>query len=497
MNSLTLLSKTSFRGKAVRIFLTCWIVYTLHFATNIVREIYPAMSLGDHLSLDVSEYLGLHPDIFEIPGRGAFINNNPGASILGAVPYLLARPAIDWIVQRVNQARAAAGRPAPNYDTIYPMSQEFFRMAYEKGLDVKMGLAAGVMVAFLMAPLSALSVVVMFYVLLHLTKSTRKALWLAFLFAFATPIFYRTAQLNQNLLQAHFAFFSFVLLWKPGNKLISPKRYEYLLAGLLCGWTIVLDYSGLIIIAAIGMYAYFRRLKLAVSEKNMFDLPFFALGVAICVLILMGCQWVAFGNPFLPAQYYMPPTTFSGYGFRGIDLPKLDLLWQNAFGMRYGLFTSTPLLILALLFPVWKRYKSEIFNALEKWFVVLFTTVFFLFTAANQFSYMQFNSGVRHMVPVTPFVFLLVAVVLVRIPGWLAAMIGIVGTYWSWCLVMYRDVEQGSGIFRINYSYFYRWATATLAYHFKGDGFRFINISAKFDFGRMCNYNIVYLVDKI
>ena len=70
-------------GVALRLFVTCWMLYVLHFATNTVREIYPALSLGDHLSFDVSEYVGFHPDIFEIPGRGAFINNNPGASIVG------------------------------------------------------------------------------------------------------------------------------------------------------------------------------------------------------------------------------------------------------------------------------------------------------------------------------------------------------------------------------------------------------------------------------
>src|SRR5215471_12489135 len=80
------------RGVAMRIFLTCWLVFVLHFATNTVREIYPALSLGDRLSFDVTEYLGFHPDLFELPGRGAYINNNPGASILGAIPYVLTRP---------------------------------------------------------------------------------------------------------------------------------------------------------------------------------------------------------------------------------------------------------------------------------------------------------------------------------------------------------------------------------------------------------------------
>src|SRR5918992_3693507 len=147
----------------MRLFLSCWLVYALHLATNTVREIYPALSLGDHLSFDVSEYLGLHPDIFQLPGRGAFINNNPGASILGAIPYTLARPVIDVIVERAQQARATASGEIRDYNTDFPLREEFYRKAYERGLDVKFALA-GVMQAFLMAPLSALSAVVMFYV---------------------------------------------------------------------------------------------------------------------------------------------------------------------------------------------------------------------------------------------------------------------------------------------------------------------------------------------
>jgi hypothetical protein len=78
---------------------------------------------------------------------------------------------------------------------------------------------------------------------------------------------------------------------------------------------------------------------------------------------------------------------------------------------------------------------------------VLFTVAFFLFASANQYGRLQFNSGVRYVVPVTPFLFLLAAGVLLRLPKLPAVAIGIVTTYWSWCLAMYRDVEQGLGVF--------------------------------------------------
>src|SRR5919198_6225005 len=97
------------RAIALRLFVTCWLIYGLHVATNSVRELYPALALGDRLSFDVSDYLGLHPDIFEVPGRGAFINNTPGASLLAAVPYALARPVIEDVAARVQRARSTEG----------------------------------------------------------------------------------------------------------------------------------------------------------------------------------------------------------------------------------------------------------------------------------------------------------------------------------------------------------------------------------------------------
>ncbi len=157
--------------------------------------------------------------------------------------------------------------------------------------------------------------------------------------------------------------------------------------------------------------------------------------------------WLSFGNPFYPAQHYMAPAEFTHFGYRGFDWPQLDLLWQTAFGMRYGLFTSAPFLLLALYPPAWFRGRFRIVNNREAWCIVIFCLLFFLFCAANQYGRMQFNTGIRHVLPVTPFLFLLAAGVLLRMPTVLAAFVGIVTTYWSWCLAMYRDVEYGLGVF--------------------------------------------------
>ena len=441
-------SALTVRGMAFRLFLTCWLIYGLHFATNTVREIYPALSLGDHFSFDVSEYAGLHSDIFVIPGRGAYINNNPGASIVGAIPYTLSRPVLDPVVQKVQSARSQATQAtASEYRSPYPLAQEFYRKARDRGLDVKLGLASGVIQAFAMAPLSALSVVVMFYILLSLTGSTKKALLLALLYAFATPIFYRTAQLNQNVLVAHCALFAFALLWRPWDTQNGARRPNYFLAGLLCGWTVVLDYSGVVVVLVLSIYGLVRRSSLPAEEKSSSDFAYFIAGLAICAAVLMTYQWMAFGSAISPAQRYMPPTKYSGYGYHGMDRPQLDLLWETAFGIRFGLFASAPLLLLVFYTPAWFKKQLRIIGSRETLFIGIFTLTFFLFCAANQYGRLQFNSGVRYIVPVVPFLFLVVAGVLLRMRPLLAVFVGIVATYWSWCLAMYRDVELGLGVF--------------------------------------------------
>src|SRR5579864_9208356 len=77
------------RSIAFRLFFTCWIIYVTHLATNTVRELYLGIAIGDHLSFRVDEYANMNPDLFNKKGYGRHIGANPGASMLGAIPYFL------------------------------------------------------------------------------------------------------------------------------------------------------------------------------------------------------------------------------------------------------------------------------------------------------------------------------------------------------------------------------------------------------------------------
>src|SRR4051794_9291273 len=176
----------SARSIAVRLFVTCWLIYSLHVATNTVREIYLALAIGDHLSFRVDEYAHMHPDLFDKPGYGWHIGANPGASMVGAIPYAASRPVVDRIIAAVNRSRAKT-REAPAYNSPWPLARKFFEESWRRGYDVKFGLAAVIMQSLAMAPISALAVVAMFFLLRRVFGSDRIGLWMALLYAFGTP----------------------------------------------------------------------------------------------------------------------------------------------------------------------------------------------------------------------------------------------------------------------------------------------------------------------
>ncbi len=78
-----------------RIFLVAWILYSLHFATNVVREHYPAFAVVDHATFRVDEYQGFHSDIFVHRDGHSVIGNQVLVSVLAAVPLFIFDPVLD------------------------------------------------------------------------------------------------------------------------------------------------------------------------------------------------------------------------------------------------------------------------------------------------------------------------------------------------------------------------------------------------------------------
>ena len=434
------------RETALRLFVTCCLVYTLHFATNTVREIYLALGIGDHFSFRVDEYAHMHPDLFEKKGYGWHIGNNPGASMLAAIPYAMARPVIDPIVKRVQQNRAAAGvTEPPSYNSPWPMQREFYKEAWLRGFDIKFGLAAFVMQAFCMAPVSALGVVAMFFLLRRIFESDSTALWLSLLYGFGTPVFFRTGFLNQNMMVGHLAFMGFVTMWNPGGNERWSTRTRFFLGGVAGGTALLFDYSGAVLLLGLFFYGLAKRAGVASRTDVLRHGGWYVLGTLGPVFLLWLYQWRSFGHPFYPGQHWMPPVEWIELGYQGYGWPQLELLLALAFDHRFGLFVSSPLMLLAMFCPLVRRNDRRLPN-LELTTILLIFLALMVFFSGSNYTRLQFNTGIRYMTPVLPFLFVAAAVVLVRLPRRAIYLIAVLSVTESWCLAMIREVERDLGV---------------------------------------------------
>lgn len=423
-----------------RLFATVWLVYSLFATTNIVRETYLAISLGTNLSVRVDDYAGLHDDLFEIPGRGWYINSNPGTSMLAAIPYgLLVRPAIALAVRIA--PGIAEPKPPAAYEDPRATRTLFMNLARARGLDVVLGLAAIGTAVTLMAPLGAAATVLVFLYLRARLPDERRALWYAVAFAFVTPQFFRAAFINQNAVLAHLVLGSYVLMTgleprPPGR---APTSGTLAAIGALLGFGLVLDYSAIPLLVTFGLWIMVDGWRRGGVMSSLRAATIYTAGALPAIALLLGYQWMAFGHPIWPAQRYMPATVYSVRGWFGFTMPTPELLWANLFDLRYGLFVFCPLLLLAIAAPrVRRSTASPPRDAMAwTWFATLSLLVF---SSANQFANLQWNTGVRYMVPVVPLLFLAAVPVLEAMPRlarW--AVVGLTGVVTGAVTMMRED----------------------------------------------------------
>jgi hypothetical protein len=404
-----------------RVFFTCWITYTVFWTPYIVREHFPAITLAESGTLNVQRFLGYTDDIFPSSRGGAFINNNPGASITGAIPLFVLRPLIArvkaWNLQQPPP-------PIPRNE-----DGEFFWRTVRERLQFYFLLVAFLTVAFVMAPITAGTAAFFCARLQAFGISTTNSIFVSLLYALCTPIFFRAALLNHNMLVCNAAFMAFLLLWDPLEQpphnsslhaTLNPRSRPLrpgpaAFAGLLSGYCVLCDWSGVVVLAATSLYCFLRSAQprtpqpstVAQPPLSRLSLPrlktllAFAAGAAICLAILAFYQRSAFGSPALPSQHYMPPTGPTSHGYRGFDWPSPALAWANFFDPRFGLFAYCPLLMLGLAAPFIPSSR-RLLPSRELWILFLYFVLFVLFCAANQYSWLQPSTGFRYLVPVVP-----------------------------------------------------------------------------------------------
>jgi hypothetical protein len=409
------------RSLAVRLFVSCWLVYSVFWTPYIVREHFPAMSLSETGALDVSRYYGWTEDIFRGPRGGAYINNNPGASLTAAIPLAILRP---WF-KRYDYA--------PPLNTSHITAGALLRRAAVEGRARYFMLIAFTTVALVMAPASAFAIAFLGLRLRQAGVSTRSAALVAILCAFGTPVFYRTEYLNHNMLVANAGLVALLLLWDPDGRPLA--RWKAWAAGALCGYALLCDFSALVVGGTVALYLYWRAGDGKQSRIAM--LARFAAAALPFGFALLLYQAVAFGNFLLPSQQYMAPTAPTSHGYRGFDWPSPALLWANFFDPRFGLFVYCPLLVLGLA-SWWIRHVRHPLPRREQSLILLYFGGMVLFCAANQYSWLQPSTGFRYLIPVVPCLLLLTVHVFQALPRALAGGLGAASVLLSWAMASWR-----------------------------------------------------------
>ena len=426
----------------LRLFLASWIVFAAFFATNIQREHYPAMALAEHGDYTVDAFHpGFHSDIFQYKDGHAYIGNNLGTSTMAAPLLVLFRPLLDALERREKAALAAkpSTDSAPAYDTGYKNRAELFRKVAERGWTMRFGAVAAITAALFIAPLSALCVLLTFDFLRRRGIAVGRALGLALLFGFATPVFFRSANLTNNMPVMYAVYGAFLLLWKDDAG--SPSRLRHVLAGFLCGLALFCDYAAVVPCLAFGGWILLRNLTGArrpAGTAGVLNILAFGLAAVPPILALLYTQKLCFGGWFIIGQQAMPAVNFTDRGWRGFDWPNAVVFGANFADPRFGLLAYAPLLALGLLPPRPKDAAAAL--PWRPWlFAFTYVMLFLLFCAGNQYSLMQFNTGVRYLMPVVPFIFLSACNLLARLPGPLFLLVAVPSVVHAAVTTMARD----------------------------------------------------------
>lgn len=409
------------RGVQIRLFLTCWIIYAAHFATDFVREHYLVASIVEDHTFDLTKYNGLHVDIFENPEwashGGVHHGANPGISFLGAIPYFVLRPGVDRVVAWEQRNRGDRDTLAVYRDETRPRRLAFYATTRRMGLDVRFGLIGIITAALCMAPLTAASVVVVFRLLAAAGLTLGLSLALSLVYAFATPTFFRASYLNQNLGVAIFSILAFLLLWNPAGTIRWRASVRQIVAGFLGGFCLLMDYSGGLSLAVLGAYLALTEWRDGTLRNAIQASLRYTLGALPPILMLFFYQWASFGHPFYPPQHYMPPVDWIEVGYQGVGGPQWELFVGLLFDGRYGLIWSAPVLALAAVTPfLLRRQRPSPIPRRELLLCYAITVAYVVFFSAVQYTRLQWVTGVRYLLPVVPFLFIAAVPALLRLP---------------------------------------------------------------------------------
>ncbi len=356
----------------LRLFFSIWLIYLFHFAPfygGSMRFVYLTMSLAEQGTIKTDAYR----DTDIMPHKGHYyINTNPGLSFIATPAWAIVYHLVYRWLPKTSTVR---------HQAIHFLSAHFVSFAFTSAL---------------FGALTALIIALFIY---KRTQRLWRALLGTFLYAFGSMAFFFSIRFNQNIAIVFCGFLMFVLIFEPEIISVRKRNIQLTILGFVMGLAMFIDLSILPFLIVMSV-PILKRMR---SVKDVGYIILCALGPIFSLMLYL---YSAFGNPFLPPQAYL--SGVYSIGFYGITVPTLKSLLDYLISPKAGLFLYLPYAILSIWYII-KFWNKEKFLGKEEKIIILCTFIAYLLYATSLGSFMYTCFGPRYMLPVVPFVCLLLA----------------------------------------------------------------------------------------
>jgi hypothetical protein len=204
--------------------------------------------------------------------------------------------------------------------------------------------------------------------------------------------------------------FGLVLTKNRGGLESLRDTFGYFLVGVLCGLSILVNYTAILTTACLLAYGFWTA-----KGKPMFVYGALA-GLVLPILLLMSYHASCFGSPYATANTYQysmfrsPDSAFSGM----LTLPSATVAFELLFPYYRGLFFTSPVLLLTALGLVMMVRKPQC-----KPEAILCAVIFaahLLVNSAFNHWHAGWTVGPRYLIPALPFLVLPGAWLFTRLP---------------------------------------------------------------------------------
>ena len=250
---------------------------------------------------------------------------------------------------------------------------------------------------------TVLCALLLFHVTIAMGFGEAAAAFAALAFGLATPAWaYATLMFGHALAAACLmaGFTAAIALREAGTA--SRDALLGLAVGAAGGWATVTEYPCAIPAAVLALLAVLESRDERSPARMLRVAAGVTAGALACAALLAAYNATAFGSPFA-VGYSHEAGDFGGMkqGFLGITYPKLDVLGKILFGPYRGLFSHSPVLLLApvglgLLVAAPKARVAGVAASLIVAYHVLLNASYFYWFGGSCF-------GPRHVVPALPF----------------------------------------------------------------------------------------------